>query len=188
MITLDVLHAGPVANVHRDHVRRSPMLVPTPEPIAEVDRLGDQIAELAAHLDAATARLLELIREFDERGGWNNGFRSCAEWLTWRIGLDPGAPAERYQVVVHVDAPVLANADASGQSVVDDGTHVAAETLQRLACDATRVMMHHDADGRITEVGARTRTIPRTAGRRRCPISRCCAGDITGPCTKKAFR
>ena len=28
----------------------------------ELDRLGDEIAELSAHIDAATARLLELIR------------------------------------------------------------------------------------------------------------------------------
>jgi hypothetical protein len=49
-------------------------IAPTPEPIQELDRLGDEIAELSAHLDAATARLLELIREFDARGGWNNGF------------------------------------------------------------------------------------------------------------------
>src|SRR5260370_20574445 len=38
------------------------------EPVAELDRLGDEIAELSAHLDAATARLLDLIREFDSRG------------------------------------------------------------------------------------------------------------------------
>jgi hypothetical protein len=74
--------------------------------------------------------------------------------------LDPGAPGERYQVVVHVDAPVLADAEAPGQSVLDGGTHVPAETSQRLACDATRVIMRHDADGHIVEVGARTRTIP----------------------------
>jgi len=43
-----------------------------------LDRLGDEIAELSAHLDAATARLLDLIREFDVREGWNTGFRSCA--------------------------------------------------------------------------------------------------------------
>ena len=67
---------------------------PTPEPIAELDRLGDQIAELSAHLDAASARLLELIREFDARGGWHNGFSSCAAWLTWRVGLEPGAARE----------------------------------------------------------------------------------------------
>src|SRR6266511_5664434 len=53
-------------------------------PFAELDRLGDEIAELSAHLDAATARLLALIREFDARGGWNTGFRSCAAWLSWR--------------------------------------------------------------------------------------------------------
>jgi hypothetical protein len=49
---------------------------------AALDRLGDEIAELSAHLEAATARLLDLIREFDARGGWNNGFRSCAAWLS----------------------------------------------------------------------------------------------------------
>src|SRR5213593_903589 len=75
-------------------------------------------------------------------------------------GIDPGTPGERYQVVVHVDAAVLADADAPGQSVLEGGTHVPAGTSQRLACDATRVVMRHDADGQITEVGARTRTIP----------------------------
>ena len=292
-----------------------------------LDRLGDEIAELSAHLDAATARLLDLIREFDAREGWNNGFRSCAAWLSWRVGLDlgaarervrvahaletlprlaqalargelsyakvraltrvatpdteerllgvgragtaehverivrgwrradrkvesceerrchtsralhvyqdedgmvvlrgrltpeagavlmraldaarealyqqgrqqtfdapidvsaetpamaqqqadalallaetalhhgvdPGAPGERYQVVVHVDAPVLADPDAPGQSVLEDGARVSAETSQRLACDASRVVMQHAADGRIVEVAARSRTIP----------------------------
>jgi len=60
-----------------------------------LDRLGDEIAELSAHLDAATARLLDLIREFDTREGWNTGFRSCAAWLSWRVGLDVGAARER---------------------------------------------------------------------------------------------
>jgi len=35
-----------------------------------------------------------------------------------------------------------------------------AETSRRLACDASRVVMRHDQDGRVVEVGARTRTIP----------------------------
>jgi hypothetical protein len=307
---------------------------PSPPHLAERDRLGDQIAELSAHLEAATARLLALIREFDARGGWSNGFRSCAEWLVWRVGLspgaarehvrvaralgtlpaladalargelsyakvraltriatpetearllavgragtavhvesivrgwrqvdrqdetrqaarhhagralhvhqdedgtvvlrgrltlevgalllraldaaratlyqrhrpdeavpaatdpaaeaptrpqqqadalvllaeaalhhelDPGAPGERYQVVVHVDAAVLADAERPGQSVLDDGAHVPAGTSQRLACDASRVVMRHDEDGRVVEVGARTRTIPRRYGGR----------------------
>jgi len=298
------------------------MLIPTtPEPAAELDRLGDEIAELAAHLDAATARLLDLIREFDARLGWNAGFRSCAAWLSWRVGLapgaarehvrvaralgtlpllaqalargelsyakvraltrvatpeteerllavgragtaehverivrgwrrvdrqaearetarqhasralyvypdsdgtvlvrgrltpevgallvqalaaaretlyqqargkereadpptmvqqqadalvllaetalhhgiDPGAPGERYQVVVHGDAEVLADPDEPGQSVLEDGARVPAGTSQRLACDASRVVMRHGRDGRVVEVDARTRTIP----------------------------
>jgi hypothetical protein len=295
---------------------------------AELDQLGDEIAVLSAHLEAATGRLLGLIREFDARGGWSNGFRSCAHWLSWRVGLDlgaarervrvaralgalplmaralsrgelsyakvraltrvatletearlvnvgragtashverivrgwrrvdrhaearesarqharrglhiyhdedgtvvirgrltpevgalivkvleaagetlyqrrrkeeassravdpatdlpslaqqradalalvaeaalhqgldPGHPAEHYQVVVHVDAPVLSDSEQSGQTVLETGTHVSAETSQRLACDATRVVMKHDTEGRVTEVGARTRTIP----------------------------
>jgi hypothetical protein len=41
--------------------------------------------------------------------------------------LDPGAPGERYQVVVHVDAQVLADPDQPGQSVLDGGARVSAE-------------------------------------------------------------
>lgn len=47
----------------------SATLQPTAPPTAELERLGDQIAELSAHLDAGTGRLLALIREFDARGG-----------------------------------------------------------------------------------------------------------------------
>jgi Domain of unknown function (DUF222)/HNH endonuclease len=75
-------------------------------------------------------------------------------------GIDSGAPGERYQVVVHVDAAVLADPDQIGQSVLDEGARVPAGTSQRLACDASRVVMRHVADGRLMEVGARTRTIP----------------------------
>jgi 5-methylcytosine-specific restriction endonuclease McrA len=75
-------------------------------------------------------------------------------------GIDPGAPAERYQVVVHVDAPALADPDEPGQSVLEGGTRVSAETSRRLACDASRVVMRHVVDGRVVEVAARTRTIP----------------------------
>jgi hypothetical protein len=74
--------------------------------------------------------------------------------------LDPGAPGERYQVVVHVDAPVLADPEQPGQSVLEDGPYFSAEESRRIACDASRVIMKHDAEGRVVEAGARTRTIP----------------------------
>ena len=35
-----------------------------------VEHLEDQITELAAHIHAATFRLLELVREYDECEGW----------------------------------------------------------------------------------------------------------------------
>ncbi len=35
-------------------------------PVAELDRLVTRSPNLSAHLEAATARLLDLIREFDE--------------------------------------------------------------------------------------------------------------------------
>src|SRR5438094_9979127 len=83
---------------------------------AALDRLGDEIAELSAHLEAATARLLDLIREFDARDGWNNGFRSCAAWLSWRVGLDPGAARERVRTARALGTlPLIAEARARGE-------------------------------------------------------------------------
>src|SRR5256714_4082161 len=114
-------------------------LCATRESVRELDRLGDEIAELSAQLDAATARLLDLIREFDARGGWGNGsgFRSCAHWLTWRVGMDPGAARERVRVARALGTlPRLAEALACGElsySKVRALTRVATpETEERL--------------------------------------------------------
>ena len=62
------------------------------------ERLGEEIAELAGRIDAATYQLLVLIREFDEKEGWNCGFLNCAQWLVWRISLAPGAARERVRI------------------------------------------------------------------------------------------
>jgi hypothetical protein len=91
-------------------------MLPPLGPSPELRRLGDAIAELSAHLDAATARLLDLIREFDAQGGWNTGFRSCAEWLSWRTSLDLGAARERVRVARALGSlPRLAQALARGE-------------------------------------------------------------------------
>ena len=93
-----------------------PSFVPTPPHIQELERLGDQIAELAAHLDAATARLLDLIREFDAREGWGNGFRSCADWLCWRIGLSKNTARHHVRVARALEKlPQISRAFASGE-------------------------------------------------------------------------
>ena len=89
---------------------------------AELDHLGEEIAELSAHLDCATARLLDLIREFDARGGWNNGFRSCAAWLSWRVGLAPGAAREHVRVARALGTlPRLSQAPCARRALVLQG-------------------------------------------------------------------
>jgi hypothetical protein len=65
---------------------------------AETAVLGDSIAELAARIQAATYELLVMIHEFDERGGWGQGFRSCAHWLNWRTGIALGPAREKVRV------------------------------------------------------------------------------------------
>jgi Domain of unknown function (DUF222)/HNH endonuclease len=75
-------------------------------------------------------------------------------------GLGGDARSERHQVVVHVDAAALADPGQAGQSVLEDGARVPAETSRRLACEATQVALHHGADGGVLDVGRRTRTIP----------------------------
>ena len=105
--------------------------------ITELDRLGDEIAELAVHLDAASARLLELIREFDARGGWNNGFRSCAEWLSWRVGLDLGAAREKVRVArALARLPQIAQALARGEL-----SYAKARALTRVATPETETRL-----------------------------------------------
>jgi hypothetical protein len=67
--------------------------------LSDTERLGDEIAELSTHLDAATHQLLTLIRRFDEAGGWaDQGALSCAHWLSWRVGLELGAAREHVRV------------------------------------------------------------------------------------------
>ncbi len=72
---------------------------PPPDPFADADALEaleEEIAVLAAHIHAATHRLLELVAEFDRRRGWElGGHRSCAHWLAFRTGIDLGAAREK---------------------------------------------------------------------------------------------
>ena len=75
----------------------------------DVDGLGDQIAELAAHIDAAMHGLLTAIREFDQALGWaKHGAVSCAHWLAWRIGWDLTTARERLRVAKKLgDLPIV---------------------------------------------------------------------------------
>ena len=50
--------------------------------------------------------------------------------------LDRATAGDRYQVVVHVDADVLKEDSETGQSTLDDGIRISADTSRRIACDA----------------------------------------------------
>lgn len=61
--------------------------------------LGEEICELAAHVAAATYRLLVLIADFDRRNGWLAiGCRSTAHWLNWKCGYDLRSAREKVRV------------------------------------------------------------------------------------------
>ena len=133
--------------------------------MSSIDQLGDQIAELSAQLDAATARLLDLIREFDARKGWNTGFRSCAAWLSWRVGLDLGAARERVRVARALPSlPRLAQALARGElsyAKVRALTRVATpETEERLLAVA-RIGTACHVERIVREVGVESTDTPR---------------------------
>ncbi len=65
----------------------------------QIELLGEEIAADIAHLDAALHAVLEKIRTFDEAGGWyRQGFRSCADWLSWRVGWNLGTAREHVRV------------------------------------------------------------------------------------------
>jgi hypothetical protein len=65
---------------------------------------------------------------------------------------------DKYQVVVHVDAEVLADPEADGRCELEEGPVLAAETVRRLACDAALRAMVHGPMGELT-AGRKTRAI-----------------------------
>jgi hypothetical protein len=79
--------------------------------------LGEEIALLAAQIDAGTHRLLTCIRQFDASEEWHRqGAQSCAHWLSWRIGLDPATAREKVRVARALgQLPVLDAALAAGR-------------------------------------------------------------------------
>lgn len=71
-----------------------------------------------------------------------------------------GSSADRYQVVVHVDASSLTQAgDQDGRAELDTGVPLPRQVARRLACDASLVRVV-EQDGRPLTVGRRTRSIP----------------------------
>jgi len=74
-------------------------------------------------------------------------------------GVVSGSRAERYQVMLHVDADTLKEDGEPGRSELEDGTRVSAEASRRVACDSGLVEIAHSPDGEVTGAGRRIRTV-----------------------------
>src|SRR3989442_6269505 len=81
------------------------------------DRLEAEIGELAAHINAATARFLLLVAEFERREAHqDSGFQHCSSWLSWRCSLAPRAAREHVRVArALVGLPLVRAAFARGE-------------------------------------------------------------------------
>jgi hypothetical protein len=82
-----------------------------------IDELAERIACAAAHIDSATHELLVDIYQFDANAGWGApGAKSCAHWLSWRIGVGLVAAREQVRVARALAAlPLVAGAMQRGE-------------------------------------------------------------------------
>jgi hypothetical protein len=123
-LTLVTSHAATLA---------TPRAVRCATDTSELDRIGEEIATLAAHVHAATYQLLVLLAEFDGRGGWGGGgFRSCAHWLSWRTGIAAGAAREKVRSACATHTAARERGDAHRRAVVREGArdHTRSDTRQ----------------------------------------------------------
>ncbi len=90
---------------------------PAVTPRQSIDEIDAAICRLGRRINAETYRLLLLVREFDERMGWAKwSFRSCAEWLAWRLGLSLSAAREHVRTAHALrELPAISAAFAAGR-------------------------------------------------------------------------
>ena len=134
--TLIAQPAGAVATAQAAHPPAAAAALGEPAEPADLDRLGDRIAELSARIDAATYELLCYLHQFNQQYGWE-GFRSCAHWLNWRTGLDLGAAREKLRVAAALaELPHIAAAMACGRL-----SYSKVRALSRVASPATEARL-----------------------------------------------
>ncbi|MEX2530603.1 MAG: DUF222 domain-containing protein [Gemmatimonadota bacterium] len=78
-----------------------------------------------------------------------------------------GTRAERYQVLIHVDADALRSSECEGEGTTPrglarlaDGTPLSRESARRLSCDAGTVRVTRGPEGEVLDIGRRSRSIP----------------------------
>jgi hypothetical protein len=128
------------------------------EELAELSTEGleGEIAELGGHINAATARWLALIGEFDRREGWAEwGCRSCTHWLSYRCGVSPGAAREQVRVARRVaELPHLRAAFARGELCYSQVRAVTRVATPDTEADLLEIALHATASQLETIVRA----------------------------------
>ena len=83
------------------------------------DELAAAVATLAAHIHAATYRLLTLIAELDRREVWaEHGALTCAHWLGWACGIGAHTAREKVRVARALEElpPLMPGCGAEGRA------------------------------------------------------------------------
>jgi hypothetical protein len=130
----------------------------------EIERMSKNVSHATLFRNAARRRAdaIGLVAARALAAGFGTTSDESEDTPTTESSARPplsGTRAERYQVMLHVDADTLSADKEPGRSELEDGTRVAAETSRRLACDAAVVQVSHDTDGSVLGVGRKTRTI-----------------------------
>ena len=115
-----------------------------------------QIMELWGNINAATARFLELVAEFDRKEGWaQHGMASCAQWLSWQCGIGRVAATEKVRTARALESlPKISEAFGEGRlsySKVRALTRVATieteDTLLHIALNGTAAHVERTVRG-----------------------------------------
>ena len=107
-----------------------------------LDALEAEITELWGHINAATARFLALLAEFDRREGWaQHRLSSCAHWLNWQCGISRVAAREKVRTARALESlPKIAAAFGEGRL-----SYSKVRALTRAATAETEDMLLHIA-------------------------------------------
>jgi uncharacterized protein DUF222/HNH endonuclease len=118
--------------------------------------LEGEIAELGGHINAATARWLGLVGEYDRREGWAEwGCRSCTHWLSFRCGVSPAAAREQVRVARRVaELPHLRAAFARGELCYSQVRAVTRVATPDTEADLLEIALHATASQLETIVRA----------------------------------
>jgi len=106
------------------------------------EQLEAKITELWGYLNAATARFLALVAEFDRAKGYErHGLANTAQWLNWQCGIGAVAAREKVRVARALEAlPEIADAFAKGEI-----SYSKVRAMTRVATSANESVLVHIA-------------------------------------------